>query len=124
MEVLHASCPVPRALTDRDLFGRSWLFSRISPCYGIGGSSRSHASRFFTQASRERWDGGPPFRHCRANRIQHGYLLAPEIADLQKVFLLELTHDEGKNWDFFRDAAKNIMWPHIEQQYRDEMQGI
>jgi len=55
---------------------------------------------------------------------QHGYLLAPEIADLQKVFLLELTHDEGKNWDFFRDAAKNIMWPHIEQQYRDEMQGI
>src|ERR1700747_654937 len=27
---------------------------------------------------------------------QHGYLLAPEIADLQKVFLLELTHDPGK----------------------------
>jgi hypothetical protein len=55
---------------------------------------------------------------------QHGYLLAPEIADLQKVFLLELTHDNGKDWNFFRDAAKNVMWPHIEQEYRDEMQGI
>src|SRR5262245_11733280 len=55
---------------------------------------------------------------------QHGYLLAPEIADLQKVFLLELTHDNGKDWNFFREAAKNVWWPHIEQEYRDEMQGI
>jgi hypothetical protein len=55
---------------------------------------------------------------------QHGYLLAPEIADLRKVFLLELTHDNGKDWSFFRDAAKNVMWPHVEQEYRDEMQGI
>lgn len=55
---------------------------------------------------------------------QHGYLLAPEIADLQKVFLLELTHDNGKDWNFFRDAAKNVWWPHIDQEYRDEMQGI
>jgi hypothetical protein len=55
---------------------------------------------------------------------QHGYLLAPEIADLQKVFLLELTHDNGKDWNFFRDAAKNVWWSHIDQEYRDEMQGI
>jgi len=55
---------------------------------------------------------------------QHGYLLAPEIADLQKVFLLELTHDTGKDWNFYRDAAKKVMWLHIEQEYRDEMQGI
>jgi hypothetical protein len=55
---------------------------------------------------------------------QHGYLLSAEIADLEKVFQLELTHDSGKNWDFFRDAAKNVMWPHIEQEYREEMQGI
>jgi Phospholipase B len=55
---------------------------------------------------------------------QHGYLLAPEIADLQKVFLLELTHDNGKDWNFFRQAAQDVWWPHIEQEYRDEMQGI
>src|SRR5215813_616783 len=55
---------------------------------------------------------------------QHGYLLAPEIADLQKVFLLELTHDNGKDWNFFREAAQKVWWPHIDQEYRDEMQGI
>src|SRR4030095_9085715 len=55
---------------------------------------------------------------------QPGYLLAAEIAGLRKVFRLELTHDNGKDWDFFRDAAKNVMWPHIEQEYREELQGI
>jgi hypothetical protein len=55
---------------------------------------------------------------------QHGSLLAPEIADLQKTFVLEFKHDYGKDWNFFRDAAKHILWPHIEQEYRDELQGI
>ncbi|HKF25636.1 MAG TPA: C45 family peptidase [Candidatus Acidoferrum sp.] len=55
---------------------------------------------------------------------QHGYLLAREIADLKEVFLLELTHDNGKDWTFFREAAKNVWWPQIEEEYRDEMQGI
>ncbi len=55
---------------------------------------------------------------------QHGYLLAAEIQDLYKVYALELTHDNGKDWNFFRDAAKNILWPHVEQEYREEMQGI
>src|SRR5271166_3742857 len=55
---------------------------------------------------------------------QHGYLLATEIQDMQKVFALELTHDNGKDWNFFRDASKNILWPHVEQEYREEMQGI
>jgi hypothetical protein len=56
--------------------------------------------------------------------FQHGVLLAPEILDLQKVFALELTHDNGKDWNFFRDAAKNMMWPHIESEYREELEGI
>src|ERR1700676_3898548 len=55
---------------------------------------------------------------------QHGYLLPAEIQDLYKVFVLELTHDNGKDWNFFRDAAKNVLWPHVEQEYREEMQGI
>jgi len=55
---------------------------------------------------------------------QHGYLLAPEIQDTQKVLALELTHDNGKDWNFFRDAAKNVLWPRVEQEYREEMQGI
>src|SRR5579863_4683367 len=56
--------------------------------------------------------------------FQHGYLLAPEIEDALKVTILEQTHENGKDWQFFRDAAKNMMWPHIESEYREEMQGI
>ena len=55
---------------------------------------------------------------------QHGYLLSAEIADLENVYKLELAHDNGKDWNFFRDAAKNVMWPRIDQEYRDELQGI
>ena len=55
---------------------------------------------------------------------QHGYLLAPEIQDLYKVYALLLVHDNGKDWNFFRGAAKDIFWPHVEQEYRDEMRGI
>jgi Phospholipase B len=55
---------------------------------------------------------------------QHGYLLATEIQDLYKVYALMLPHDNGKDWNFFREASKNILWPHVEQEYRDEMQGI
>jgi hypothetical protein len=55
---------------------------------------------------------------------QHGYLLAAEIQDLYKVYVLELTHDNGKDWNFFREASKSVLWPHVEQEYREEMQGI
>ena len=56
--------------------------------------------------------------------FQNGYLLAPEIQDIQKVEALELTHDNHRNWDFFRKAAKNVLWPHVEAEYREELQGI
>jgi len=56
--------------------------------------------------------------------FQHGYLLAPEIEDGLKVAALEQTHDSHKDWQFFRDAAQNMLWPHIEQEYREELQGI
>ncbi len=56
--------------------------------------------------------------------FQHGYLLAREILDMKGVAELEMTHDTKKGWPFFRAAARDMMWPHIEQQYREELQGI
>ena len=56
--------------------------------------------------------------------FQNGYLLTPEIEDTLNVTILEQTHDSHKSWQFFRDAAKTMMWPHIEQEYREELQGI
>jgi hypothetical protein len=56
--------------------------------------------------------------------FQNGYLLSPEIQDAVKVEILETTHEGKHDWNFFRNAAKDMMWPHIEQQYREELQGI
>ncbi len=56
--------------------------------------------------------------------FQHGYLLAPEIDDAFHAIRLENTHGTHRDWAFFRDTAKNIYWPHIETQYREELQGI
>ncbi len=55
---------------------------------------------------------------------QHGYLLAPEIQDAEKVVVLEQTREGKKDWKFFRNAARDMMWPHIEPEYREELQGI
>ena len=56
--------------------------------------------------------------------FQNGYLLAPEIEDTLKVTILEQIHGSKKDWQFFRDAAQNMMWSHIEPEYREELQGI
>ncbi len=55
---------------------------------------------------------------------QHGYLLAPEIADAFRVVQAGLVHDSKKDWPFFRNAARDVLWPHIEAEYRDELRGI
>jgi hypothetical protein len=56
--------------------------------------------------------------------FQHGYLLAAEIATAQKILQLSLTHDSGRDYAFFRDAARQVLWPRIEEEYRTEMGGI
>ncbi len=56
--------------------------------------------------------------------FQNGFLLAPEIADLQNVAALELEHDSHRPWKFYRNAAESVLWPHVEQEYREELQGI
>jgi hypothetical protein len=56
--------------------------------------------------------------------FQHGYLLAPEILDAGREVRNEVTHDSKKDWQFYRDAAKEMLWPRVEQEYRDELQGI
>ncbi|MCW5978055.1 MAG: peptidase C45 [Bryobacteraceae bacterium] len=56
--------------------------------------------------------------------FQHGYLLAKEIEDGYKVIIFETEHDTDKDWEFFRRAAREVHWPRIEREYREEMQGI
>jgi phospholipase B-like protein len=55
---------------------------------------------------------------------QHGYLLAPEIESAFKAVQLSDTHRTQRDWNFYRATAQNILWPHIEAEYRQELQGI
>ena len=55
---------------------------------------------------------------------QHGYLLASEIRDTLHTVTIESTHDLKKDWQFFREKAQNMLWPHVEAEYRAELQGI
>jgi len=56
--------------------------------------------------------------------FQHGYLLAPEIEDFYHVLKVESEHSTKRRWQFFRDAGRTILWPHIDPEYQKELQGI
>jgi hypothetical protein len=56
--------------------------------------------------------------------VQHGYLLASEIADAYGALRLEMTHSTQKDWDFFRRAAREMMWSKIDPEYQQELEGI
>ena len=55
---------------------------------------------------------------------QHGFLLATEIADGFAAASLEMTHNSNRDWDFFRRAAREMLWPKIDPEYQAELQGI
>ncbi len=54
---------------------------------------------------------------------QHGYLLAPEIADMLAAVKLYDTHQSQRTWVFFRDTAREL-WKHIDPEYQQELQAI
>jgi len=56
--------------------------------------------------------------------FQHGYLLATEIADAVNAYKLDSTHRTRRDWNFFRETSRKVLWPHIEEEYRQELQGI
>ncbi len=56
--------------------------------------------------------------------FQHGYLLAPEIEDGFKAVQLSDTHSSQKDWEFFRQVAREIFWPKIDPEYQAELRGI
>lgn len=55
---------------------------------------------------------------------QHGLLLAAEILDTVGVIRLETEHGTKRNWSFYREAARKQLWPHIDTEYRQELEGI
>jgi hypothetical protein len=73
-------------------------------------------------------EGGWTFVHLQGMPeqigFQHGYLLAREIEDNVRVYQIEAPHHTKRDWSFFRDTAQNILWPHIDAEYQQELKGI
>ena len=55
---------------------------------------------------------------------QHGYLLANDIDTSIRAVAYLLQHDTHHDWEFYRRAAGNFLWPKLEQEYKDEINGI
>lgn len=55
---------------------------------------------------------------------QHGKLLAKEIEDLLRVSKPFFQHETKREWEFYRKAAQDILWPKIDLEYQHEIDGI
>jgi hypothetical protein len=55
---------------------------------------------------------------------QHGYFLANDIDTSIQAVVYLLEHETHRNWDFYRAAAGNFLWPKLDQEYKDEINGI
>lgn len=55
---------------------------------------------------------------------QHGYLLSTEIANAFAAVQLDMTHESNRDWEFFRRAGRQMLWPKIDPEYQAELQGI
>ena len=96
---------------------------------GEPAASAQHAPQDPSLAKSFRFDrGGWIYVHLqgapRDIGYQHGYLLAPEISEAFAAVRLEMTHDSGRDWNFFRRAAEQMLWPKIDAEYQSELQGI
>src|SRR5258708_23928281 len=56
--------------------------------------------------------------------FQHGYLLAPAIADAFAAIKMFDTHQSHEDWEFFRKTAREMLWRHIDSEHQQELQGI
>ncbi|HJQ25580.1 MAG TPA: C45 family peptidase [Blastocatellia bacterium] len=55
---------------------------------------------------------------------QHGWLLAREIEDALRVFKKYLQRVTAHDWQFYRNAAHEMFWGKLDDEYKREIQGI
>ena len=110
----------------------AWM-ARSAPAPERTDESRHYASRTAEKDPRMKGayrfeSGGWIYTHLEGSPeevgFQHGYLLAPEIVDAVAAVRLDSTYRTKRDWDFFRDTARNILWPHIDPEYQTELSAI
>jgi hypothetical protein len=102
----------------------SSMFVFASPVH----SAQARASDSRLEKSYRFQKGGWTYVHLEGSPseigYQHGYLLAPEIADGLAAIKLFDIHETQRDWEFFRKTAREMLWPHIDAEYQEELQGI
>ena len=56
--------------------------------------------------------------------FQHGYLLAKETEDLIRVLKPFLKETTRRDWEFYRKAGEEVLWPKIDAEFQAELDGI
>ena len=56
--------------------------------------------------------------------FQHGYMLAKEIEDAFPAVSANMMHSTKRDWPFFRQVAREQLWPKLDPEYQQELQGI
>ena len=119
------ACPLPRVV----------LFAAFSLLL-FGASFPAQAKRIqqpvsqpLTSGGGYRFDrGGWKYVHLEGPPgeigFEHGQLLASEIADLVHVMKVETLHDTKRDWKFYREASRKMLWAHIDPEYQQELEGI
>lgn len=73
-------------------------------------------------------DGGWIYVHLEGTPwqvgYQHGYLLGTEILDAMRAVAIDSEYRTKRDWNFYRETARTILWPHVDAEYQQEMQGI
>lgn len=113
-----------REFMRRSLLGVGGALGGVSRAHSSPGTKDPRLKHSFRRPKQNGWT----FVHLEGAPaeigFQHGYWLAPEIHDGLKVIQLEQTHSSRRSWRFFRQKANDMMWPHIEPEYREELMGI
>jgi len=56
--------------------------------------------------------------------FQHGFMLGPEIEDAYAAVSAGMMHSTKRDWPFFRQVAREQLWPKLDPEYQQELQGI
>ena len=110
----------------RKLLFLSALFSFLLLLFSCKSTPEPDTSRL-AKSSRENKNGWI-YVHLEGSPgnigYQHGYLVADEIDTTLKMMSYFLEHDTHKDWQFYRRAAANFLWNKLDQEYKDEINGI
>lgn len=125
--LLWLSCNPARFLESRFRYA-SWIALLTLMCAGCAAEVQNgNADSRPEKAYRLQKDGWT-YVHLEGSPseigFQHGYLLEPEIADALAAIKLFDTHTTERDWEFFRKTAREMLWPHIDAEYQQELQGI